>query len=79
MWRNLLVCEVALAHIAPNLGLAMDFRATLCPCRPDLLACMRELQGEEKLGQLRDGGKSRRTFSWRLFADILTRVCVFRS
>ncbi|KAK1641764.1 hypothetical protein QYE76_059569 [Lolium multiflorum] len=27
-----------LAHIAPDLGLAMDFRATLCPRHPDLFA-----------------------------------------
>jgi hypothetical protein len=27
-----------LAHIAPDLGLAMDFRATLCPRHPDIFA-----------------------------------------
>ncbi|CAM0948828.1 unnamed protein product [Alopecurus aequalis] len=34
--RSLLVSK--LAHIAPDLGLAMDFRATLCPRHPDLFA-----------------------------------------
>ncbi|VAI12819.1 unnamed protein product [Triticum turgidum subsp. durum] len=32
--RSLLVSK--LAHIAPDLGLAMDFRATLCPRHPDV-------------------------------------------
>uniref|UniRef100_A0ACD5ZY33 Uncharacterized protein n=3 Tax=Avena sativa TaxID=4498 RepID=A0ACD5ZY33_AVESA len=32
--RSLLVSKVA--HIAPDLGLAMDFRATLCPRHPDI-------------------------------------------
>ncbi|VAI27088.1 unnamed protein product [Triticum turgidum subsp. durum] len=32
--RSLLVSK--LAHIAPDLGLAMDFRATLCPRHPDI-------------------------------------------
>ncbi|KAM0849241.1 hypothetical protein ACQ4PT_053850 [Festuca glaucescens] len=34
--RSLLVSKVT--HIAPDLGLAMDFRATLCPRHPDLFA-----------------------------------------
>ncbi|KAG2571176.1 protein WHAT'S THIS FACTOR 1, chloroplastic [Panicum virgatum] len=34
-----------LAHIAPDLGLAMDFRATLCPRHPDLFALVHTSYG----------------------------------
>ncbi|CAN6275424.1 unnamed protein product [Urochloa humidicola] len=36
-----------LAHIAPDLGLAMDFRATLCPRHPDLFSLVHTAYGHE--------------------------------
>ncbi|KAJ1273974.1 hypothetical protein BS78_05G027500 [Paspalum vaginatum] len=38
-----------LAHLAPDLGLAMDFRATLCPRRPDLFRLVHTARGGHAL------------------------------
>uniref|UniRef100_A0A0E0DCC3 PORR domain-containing protein n=1 Tax=Oryza meridionalis TaxID=40149 RepID=A0A0E0DCC3_9ORYZ len=41
--RSLLVSKIA--HLAPDLGLAMDFRATLCPRHPDLFTFVNTSHG----------------------------------
>ncbi|BAF14357.1 protein WHAT'S THIS FACTOR 1, chloroplastic [Oryza sativa Japonica Group] len=41
--RSLLVSKIA--HLAPDLGLAMDFRATLCPQHPDLFTFVNTSHG----------------------------------
>ncbi|KAG8083352.1 hypothetical protein GUJ93_ZPchr0015g6793 [Zizania palustris] len=41
--RSLPVSKIA--HLAPDLGLAMDFRATLCPRHPDLFTYVNTSQG----------------------------------
>uniref|UniRef100_A0A0E0KNZ6 PORR domain-containing protein n=1 Tax=Oryza punctata TaxID=4537 RepID=A0A0E0KNZ6_ORYPU len=41
--RSLLVSKIA--HLAPDLGLAMDFRATLCPHHPDLFTFVNTSHG----------------------------------